>query len=75
MIPEVESPGHARAAIVSMRHRYAKYMAEGDTVEAERYKLWDDGDLSEYTSAQGFHDNVMNIAGEGTYRFMEKVID
>lgn len=75
VIPEVESPGHARAAIVSMRHRYAKYMAEGDTVEAERYKLWDDGDLSEYTSAQGFHDNVMNIAGEGTYRFMEKVID
>ncbi len=75
VIPEVESPGHARAAIVSMRHRYAKYAALGDTVEAERYKLWDDGDRSEYTSAQGFHDNVMNIAGEGTYRFMEKVID
>lgn len=75
VIPEVESPGHARAAIVSMRHRHAKYMALGDTVEAERYKLWDDGDCSEYTSAQGFHDNVMNIAGEGTYRFMEKVID
>lgn len=68
VIPEIESPGHARAAIKAMRHRHK---LTGD----DSYLLAEDGDTSVYTSAQAFHDNVMNPALPGPYRFMEKVID
>lgn len=67
VIPEIESPGHARAAIKSME---ARYRNTGD----DTYRLIEDGDTSRYTSAQSFHDNVMNPALPGPYRFMEKVI-
>ncbi len=62
VIPEIESPGHARAAIIAMRRR-------------PEYRLDEVNDTSRYTSAQAFHDNVMNPALPGTYRFMETVID
>lgn len=68
VIPEIESPGHARAAIKAMRHRHK---STGD----DSYLLSEEGDTSVYTSAQSFHDNVMNPALPGPYRFMEKVID
>ena len=67
VIPEIESPGHARAAIKSME---ARYRNTGD----DTYRLIEDDDTSRYTSAQSFHDNVMNPALPGPYRFMEKVI-
>jgi len=66
VIPEIESPGHARAAIKAMEHRYR---ATGD----DTYRLIEDGDSSTYTSAQSFHDNVMNPALEGPYRFLNHV--
>lgn len=68
VIPEIESPGHARAAIKAME---ARYRNTGD----DSYRLIEDGDTSKYTSAQAFHDNVMNPALPGPYKFMEKVID
>ena len=74
VVPEIESPGHARAAIVAMKARYNRYI-KSDRKKAEEYMMWDPKDKSEYTSAQGYHDNVMNFATEGTYRFMEKVVD
>lgn len=67
VIPEIESPGHARAAIKAMEVR-AK---NGDA----SYRLIHDGDTSVYTGAQSFHDNVMNPALPGPYKFMETVID
>jgi hexosaminidase len=36
VIPEIESPGHARAAIRSMKARYDRLMKEGKTDEATR---------------------------------------
>lgn len=74
IIPEIESPGHARAAIVSMKARYNRLVGSNPE-EAERYRVWDPEDTSVYTSAQGYHDNVLNPALEGTYRLMEKVVD
>ena len=68
VIPEIESPGHARAAVLAMESRYRK---TGD----DTYRLREEGDTSRYTSAQSFHDNLMNPALPGPYRFMEKVID
>lgn len=67
VVTEIESPGHARAAIKAMERR----AADGDA----SYRLVHDGDTSKYTSAQSFHDNIMNPALEGPYKFMETVID
>jgi len=75
VIPEIESPGHARAAIKSMDARYLKYTRAGDTAAAEEYMLSEPTDHSAYMSNQYFRDDVMNPALPSTYRFMEKVID
>ena len=68
VIPEIESPGHGRAAIKAMEARYA---ATGDN----SFLLSDPQDTSEYMSAQSYTDNVMNVAMESMYTFMSKVID
>ena len=61
IIPEIESPGHARAAIVAMKARYERYL-ETDPIKAHEYLLNDIHDASHYVSAQGYSDNVMNVA-------------
>ena len=73
VIPEIESPGHARAAIVFMKARYHKYVNTAPE-KANEYLLSDAQDTSRYVSAQSYTDNVMNVALPSTYRFMEKVI-
>jgi hexosaminidase len=75
VIPEIESPGHARAAIKSMDARYERLMAEGKREEAEKYLLRDLNDKSVYRSVQSWDDNVMNVALPSTYNFLEKVVD
>ena len=75
VIPEIESPGHARAAVIAMNARYAKFINAGKKTEAPKYLLYDLHDKSSYMSNQGFNDNVMNVALPSTYAFMEKVID
>lgn len=75
VIPEIETPGHARAAIKAMDARYEKYKKEGNKEEAEKYLLRDVNDKSVYESVQGFNDNVLNPAVPSVYRFLEKVTD
>ena len=74
VIPEIETPGHARAAIIAMRNRYNKYI-ESDPARARQYVLWDDQNTSSYTSAQSYHDNVLNVASDGVYNFLTTVIN
>src|SRR3990172_9531188 len=73
-IPELEMPGHARAAIKAMEARYRERLRAGDTAGAWQYLLSDPEDRSVYTSAQGYHDNVMNPVLESTYAFIERVV-
>ncbi|WP_411272813.1 family 20 glycosylhydrolase [Daejeonella sp.] len=75
VIPEIESPGHARAAIKSMENRYAKLMKAGKPAEANRYRLAEPADSSMYRSVQGWNDNVINVALPSAYNFMERVTD
>ncbi|MGE5199477.1 MAG: family 20 glycosylhydrolase [Rhodospirillaceae bacterium] len=75
VIPEIEMPGHARAAIKAMEARFRRLSAAGDAAVAGQFLLSDAGDQSVYTSAQAFHDNVMNPALDSTYAFIEKVVD
>ena len=68
VIPEIETPGHARAAIVAMKNRAMSNPA------AEQFRLWDDKNTSVYTSAQSYHDNVLNVASDDVYRFIDRVV-
>ena len=75
VIPEIESPGHARAALRAMDARYDRLMKVGNKTEAERYLLRDLGDKSVYQSVQGFTDNVIDVSLPSTYAFLERVVD
>jgi hexosaminidase len=74
VIPEIEAPGHARAAIKSMNARYERLMAEGKKAEAEKYLLYDPNDKSEYSSNQYWTDNIIDVSLNSTYNFVETVI-
>lgn len=74
VIPEIDVPGHARAAVKSMEVRYRRLAALGELEEAERYLLSDLDDRSEYQSNQGWRDNVVCVALESTYTFVETVV-
>lgn len=75
VIPEIESPGHARAAIKAMDSRYYRLLNAGDKAGAEQYLLRDVNDKSKYRSVQGFSDNVINAALPSAYTFLTKVTD
>jgi hexosaminidase len=75
VVPEIESPGHARSAVKSMNARYDRLMAEGKKLEAERYLLYDPNDSSKYSSAQYWTDNVIDVSLPSTYNFIEMVIN
>jgi hexosaminidase len=74
LIPELEMPGHARAAVKAMALRWRRLSAGGDP-QASRFLLSDPEDRSAYRSAQGYGDNVMNPALPSTYAFVEHVVD
>lgn len=75
VIPEIETPGHARAAIKAMEARYRRLMAEGKREEALAYRLADPADSSQYVSAQYYRDNVMCVALPSVYHFIETTVD
>lgn len=74
VVPELEMPGHARAAIKAMEARARALRAKGDEKGAAQYLLSDPADRSVYSSAQQYHDNVMNPALPSTYAFIERVV-
>lgn len=75
VIPELNFPGHARAAIKAMEARYQRLMSEGKEAEANEYRLIDPDDKSVYLSAQGYTDNVVSVARESSFHFYEKVVE
>ncbi|RCH54207.1 beta-N-acetylhexosaminidase [Mucilaginibacter hurinus] len=75
VIPEIESPGHARAAIKAMDVRYNRFMKQSKPDEASRYMLRDLADSSRYLSVQMYNDNVINVALPSAYTFMQTVTD
>jgi hexosaminidase len=75
VVPEIETPGHARAALKSMEARYARLMKEGHKEEASAYRLTDPDDQSDYNSVQNWNDNVINVALPSVYRFLDKVVE
>lgn len=74
VIPEIDMPGHARAAIVAMNARATRLSKAGDA-NAAMYLLTDPGDTSEYMSVQLWNDNVVDVCRPSTYAFLRKVVD
>ncbi|TJZ74804.1 family 20 glycosylhydrolase [Chitiniphilus eburneus] len=74
VVPEFDVPGHARSAIKAMNVRYDRLVKAGKQAEAEYYLLADFDDVSKYESVQLWHDNVICIALDGAYHFIETVI-
>ena len=75
VIPEIDVPGHAHAAIKAMDARHRRLKAEGRDEEAEEFLLSDPDDRSEYQSVQMWDDNVVNVCRPSTYRFLQAVVD
>lgn len=75
VIPEIESPGHARAAVKAMNARYDRLAAAGKQTEAEKYLLYDRKDQSEYASVQAWNDNVIDVSLPSTYAFFDEIIN
>lgn len=75
IMPEIDMPAHARAAVISMEARYKKLMSEGRPLQAMEYRLQDEGDNSQVTTVQ-FYDRTsfVNPCLPSTLRFTEKVM-
>lgn len=73
VIPEIDMPGHSRAAVKAMEARYKKLLASGKKAEAEQYLLSDPQDKSQYLTVQSYSDNSVNVCLPSTYAFIEKV--
>ncbi len=74
VIPEIDLPGHARAAIQAIDKRRQK---GGDrTLKGfeQVTNLRDAEDQSQYKSVQGWKDNVICVCRPDAYRFIEQVI-
>ena len=68
ILPEIDFPGHSRAAVVALR---AYERRTGDT----RYTPTHKDDTSVFSSVQGVSDNTFDIALESTYNFIALVFD
>jgi len=75
VIPSFDMPGHSRAAIHSMEVHYHRLMAAGHKAEAERFRLFEPGDTTQYRSVQNYNDNTLNVCLDSTYRFIDAVLD
>jgi hexosaminidase len=73
VIPELDLPGHARAAIKSMEVRRRRLFERGDMAAADEFLLRDPVDKSQYESVQMWRDNVVDVGRESTYRFVSTV--
>ncbi len=73
VIPEIDMPAHARAAVVSMEARYNR-LKDTDLAAAEQYRLKDPKDDSNYTTIQFYNDGILNPCIDSTYNFVDKVI-
>ncbi|MYM27237.1 family 20 glycosylhydrolase [Duganella sp. CY15W] len=73
VIPEIEMPGHARAAVKAMEACYHRMQAAGEE-GADKYLLNDFDDRSVYRSPQEYTDHVLNPGLESSYAFVEQVV-
>ncbi len=74
VIPEIEMPGHARAAVKAMESRFL-HLQKAGRKDAAQYLISDLDDKSVYRSPQLYTDHVMNPGLPSTYAFIQRVLD
>ena len=74
VIPEIDMPGHARAAVKAMEARYNRLKQQGDEAGAKQFLLSDPADTSKYLTVQLYTDNSVNVCLDSTYAFIDKVV-
>lgn len=75
VIPEIDMPAHARAAVIAMEARYQRLKKEGKIAEASEYRLVDPTDTSNTTSVQLYdRTSYLNPCLGSSTRFVDKVI-
>jgi hexosaminidase len=73
VIPEIDVPGHARAAVQAMEFRFRKF-STSNPAKAKQFRLLDPADTSVHKSVQGYTDNFMNPCLDSTYAFLSTVV-
>lgn len=75
VIPEIDMPAHARAAVISMEARYERLMNAGKEKEAQQYRLLDPTDTSNTTGVQFYNrTGYLNPCLDSSRNFVDKVI-
>jgi hexosaminidase len=74
VIPELDVPGHSRAAVVAMAARARRLTDQGKQEAANEFLLTDAGDKSHYESVQMWRGNVLDVGRESSYRFLDVVV-
>jgi hexosaminidase len=75
VIPEIDMPAHARAAVISMEARYDRLFNAGKEKEANEFRLLDPSDNSNTTSVQLYdRTSYLNPCLSSSLRFTDKVI-
>lgn len=74
VIPSLDMPGHARAAVKAMLTRTQKYNIAENKKKAQQFNLSDPLDTTHYSSVQFYNDNTMNVCLESTYAFVREVM-
>jgi len=74
VIPEIDMPAHARAAVISMEARYQRLAKAGDLIAANEYRLTDPNDTSNVTTIQFYNkQSFINPCMDSSSKFVTKV--
>ena len=74
VIPEIDLPAHARAAIIAMEARYKNYLAQNKLSEALAFRLIDGEPLSLVGGEQDPRTKVVDVSLESVYNFFELIV-
>ncbi|WP_076585990.1 beta-N-acetylhexosaminidase [Vibrio ostreicida] len=75
VIPEIDMPAHARAAVISMEARYERLRLKGDEHGAKEFRLMDPQDSSNVTTVQFYNkQSFINPCLDSSHRFVNKVM-
>jgi|GEM_PF-6579501 len=73
VIPQIDRPAHARAAVIAMEARYQRLMKAGEPEQASAYRLIDPTDGANTTSVQLYdRTSYLNPCIEGGTRFNDE---
>ncbi|MGY5957857.1 beta-N-acetylhexosaminidase [Kosakonia sp. BK9b] len=75
VIPEIDMPAHARAAVIAMEARYDRLMKEGNEQAANQFRLLDPTDTSNTTGVQFYNrTGYLNPCLDSSRNFVDKVL-